>query len=281
MAKGVTKIDVKIELLSPIHLGSGQADVNIDAEIVHDEFGLPYFPGKRFKGLLYESAVEVSEMFELSGLDREKLSPPEEIFHRHSKGEVQLIVPNFFIKRTDEYEKICAEWRYLQAKYPEIFTANEVLNSFTTLRFQTRLEDGIASEGSLHNLRVLESGLKFFGEITVLNADQKVLNLLALAIKNLTSAGTKRNRGFGKMKCLATIENKSTDKLVEKIFRGGDLKNVQNENYPANLVADNPDVDKQRDSNDGNASGNKRVDNSRSVGGAIRRGKKARRRGAR
>ena len=31
------------------------------------------------------------------------------------------------------------------------------------------------------------------------------MNLLALAIKNLTCAGMKRNRGFGRLKCTADI----------------------------------------------------------------------------
>lgn len=54
-------------------------------------------------------------------------------------------------------------------------------------------------------MRVLDDGIKFFGRVTLLNADQKVLNLLALAIKNLTCAGMKRNRGFGRLKCTANI----------------------------------------------------------------------------
>ena len=93
------------------------------------------------------------------------------------------------------------------------------MNSFTSLRYQTRLDDGIAAEGSLHNLRVLDAGLKFFGRITVLNSDEKVINLLALAIKNLSAAGTKRNRGFGRIACTAHFEDGSTsDELVKKFF---------------------------------------------------------------
>ena len=197
----MAEFDVTIEILSPIHLSSGQADVTVDAEIIHDAQGFPYFPAKRFKGLLYESAVEVLEMFALSGLDTQNLSPLEEIFHRHSTSAVQLIVPNFYIKPAAEYQDFCAEWKYLQAMYPEIFTAAEVLNAFTSIRYQTKLDNGIAAEGSLHNMRVLDDGIKFFGRITLLNADQKVLNLLALAIKNLTCADMKRNLGFGRLKC--------------------------------------------------------------------------------
>ena len=211
-------IDVTIKILSPIHLGSGQADVNVDAEIVRDEFGFPYFPGKRFKGLLYESAVEVVEMFELSGLAAEQSSPLEKIFHRRSESAVQLVVPNFFIRPRAEYERLCTEWKYLQRQFPEIFTATEVLNAFTTLRYQTRLENGVAADGSLHNLRVLDAGLEFFGEITLLNADDEIVNLLALAIKNLQTAGTKRNRGFGRIKCTATFDGFPADEIARKFL---------------------------------------------------------------
>ena len=201
----MAEFDVTIEILSPIHLSSGRADVTIDAEIVHDALGFPYFPAKRFKGLLYESALEVFEMFELSGLDTKNLSPLEEIFHRQSTSAIQPIVPNFYIRPAEEYQKFCAEWKYLQTTYPEIFTAAEVLNSYTSIRYQTKLENGLAAEGSLHNMRVLDDGIKFFGKITLLNADDKVLNVLALAIKNLSAAGMKRNRGFGRIKCMANI----------------------------------------------------------------------------
>ena len=203
----MAEIDVTIEILSPIHLSSGRADVTLDAEIVHDALGFPYFPAKRFKGLLYESALEVFEMFELSGLGTENLSPLEEIFHRQSTSAIQLIVPNFYIRPAEEYQEFCAEWKYLQTTYPEIFTTTEVLNSYTSLRYQTQIDKktGITAEGSLHNMRVLDDGIKFFGKIILLNGDDKVLNVLALAIKNLSAAGMKRNRGFGRIKCTANI----------------------------------------------------------------------------
>ena len=214
----MAEFDVTIEILSPIHLGSGQADVNVDAEIVHDALGFPYFPGKRFKGLLYESAIEVWEMFELSGLDRQNLCPPEKIFHRHSESDIQLIVPNFFIRPAEDYKKFCAEWKWLQSEHKEFFTPFDVRNSFTSLRFQTRLEDGVTAKGSLRNLRALDANEKFFGRVSVFNADDKVLNLLALAINNLSSAGTKRNRGFGRIKCSAVFNGESAEERVQKFF---------------------------------------------------------------
>ena len=217
----MAEFDIKIEVKSPIHLGSGQADVNLDAEIVHDALGFPYFPAKRFKGLLYESVVEVFEMCELAGMDTDNLAEPEKIFNRNSDdtgnvSDVQIIVPNFYFK---DYQKICDEWKYLQKKYPEVFSPTDILNSYTSVRYQTQLKDGIVVDGSLRNLRVLNAGVEFYGTVTVLNASDGILNLIALALKNLSAAGTKRNRGFGHITCTATCDKISTSKLIEKFLQ--------------------------------------------------------------
>ena len=219
----MAEIDVRITVETPLHLGSGQADVNLDAEIVHDEFGLPYFPAKRFKGLLNESAVEIFEMFELAKMNTANLASPEDIFHRFSDdggkvSAVQIIIPNFYICPIEEYRKLRDDWRYLQSEYKEIFRPSDVLKNFTSIRYQTKLENGVAATGSLHNLNVLNAGVEFFGKIKLLNADFRVINLIALALKNLSSAGTKRNRGFGRITCTADFENGDTVKTVIKKF---------------------------------------------------------------
>lgn len=211
---------VTIKVETPIHLGSGQADVVLDAEIIHDELGFPYFPAKRFKGLLYESAVEIFEMFELAGLSTENLTNPKEIFHRKSDNagqvsSVQLIVHDFYI---ENYETLRAEWSVLQKNFKEIFEPADILGAYTSIRYQTQLENGVAAKGSLHNMRVLNADVEFFGTLNLLNGDDKVKNLLALAIKNISAAGMKRNRGFGRISCSA--ENlPSVEKFLAKEAR--------------------------------------------------------------
>lgn len=203
----MAEIAVTIKVLTPIHLGSGKADVNVDAEIIHDALGFPYFPAKRFKGLLYESAVEIFEMFELAGISTENLAPVEEIFHRESDdagqvSSVQLIVHDFYLK---DYEELRADWSYLQKEFPKLFEPIDILNAYTSIRYQTELENGVVNDDkhSLHNMRVLNSGVEFSGALTLLNGDARVLNTLALALKNISAAGTKRNRGFGRISCHA------------------------------------------------------------------------------
>ena len=203
------KIDVKIEVLSPIHLSSGQANVNVDVEVIHESNGLPYFPGKRFKGLLYESALEVTEMFERCGSDVNYSELLEKLFHHKSDNEnVQLIVSNFYLKPINEYEIMSSAFNQLEKEFPGLLTPTDVLNQFTSIRYQTRLENGVAADTSLHNMSVVNAGIFFYGTMELVGEElEPYLELLAMATKNLTMAGMKRNRGFGRIRCTLELED--------------------------------------------------------------------------
>lgn len=217
----MAEFEVTIKTLSPIHLGSGGANVNIDADICRDAFGFPYFPAKRFKGLLYESALEIFEMFELADLDKNNLPDLEKLFEKKyfddTATETRLIFSNLYIQREKKYKKLCEEWKYLQENYAAFFNPSDVLETFTSIRYQTKLTNGVAEDSSLRNLRVLNSGINFYGTINLLGGDEKILTLLSLAVKNLSAAGTKRNRGFGKIECSINFgKNKNENFYIEK-----------------------------------------------------------------
>ena len=225
----MAEFEVTIKTLSPIHLGSGGADVNIDADICRDAFGFPYFPAKRFKGLLYESALEIFEMFELADFDKKFLPDLEKLFDKKyfsdADEEIQLIVTNLYIQRENEYKNLCEEWKYLQKKYPALFSPADVLQTFTSIRYQTKLTDGVADDSSLRNLRVLDSGTDFFGKIILRGGDEKVLTLLSLAVKNLSAAGTKRNRGFGKINCSINFGDGKDENFYFEKWRKANAQN--------------------------------------------------------
>lgn len=212
---------ISITALSSLHLGSGQADVNVDAEVVHDESGLPYFPAKRLRGLIYESALEVTEMNTPLGSREELKKELDLLFHHGMQGNTQLIIPNLYM---NDYDEMKADWEYLLQAYPELFSANDVLDQFTTLRYQTRLDrvTGTAADTTLHNMRVVDEGVIFEGKIEVLNGNAKQFKLLALALKNLTQAGLKRSRGFGCIDC-AMLQNGKDIRtaLITEVFKGG------------------------------------------------------------
>lgn len=192
-------IPVTIELLSPTHLGSGRADVNLDQDVVTDSLGMPFFPGRRFKGLLYESLLEVADMG-ASGLVLCTREEADTLFHHGRDDGPQMLVPDFHLEKYDEMK---AGWAYLEGKYRSWFTSEEVLEEYSSIRYQTAIDKktGTAKDGSLRNLRVIDSGLVFHGTITILDGGEKERTLLALALANLKSCGTKRNRGFGEIKC--------------------------------------------------------------------------------
>ena len=218
---------LRVELLSPLHLGSGQADVNVDAQVIHDRLGLPYFPGRRLKGLLYESGLEVAEMAELSKLPLLTKAELDSLFQRGTLGAVQLQIANLYL---EEHEKMAGEWHYLEERYPELFRPEDVLESYTSLRYQTRIDPatGTAADTSLHNMQVLDEGLVFSGTLGLKNGDLRSLSILALAVRNLTQAGLKRSRGFGRLAC--TLEQGGRDvmqpllKWAADEARGGEAK---------------------------------------------------------
>ena len=208
------KLEINVKTESPIHLSSGQADVNVDAEVVHDKYGLPYFPAKRLKGLLYESAVEVKEMAETAKMNFINQKTIDELF-QHILNDVQLIAENLHLP---DYEKLKKDLDYLEARYPGYVRKEDVLQEFTSIRYQTSIDKttGTAAEGTLRNIRVVDEDVKFTGVWEIRNAGIEHIQVFALAMQNLTWAGGKRNRGFGKICCCYTILDEDLNRKMNQ-----------------------------------------------------------------
>ena len=206
--------EIKVKAKSPLQLGYGKADVIIDTEVVHDKYGMPYFPAKRFKGLLYESALELAE---ISGEKWFKVSDIKKMFGQGKDGTAQFRINNFYLKKPEEYAEICRDWQYLNNKYRGFFTPYSVLNLYTDIRYQTTIEKetGTTKEGSLHNMRVIDAGTEFFGELALFTENDVNLKILILALKNLRFAGAKRNRGCGRISC-ELLSNTDLEKKIMK-----------------------------------------------------------------
>ena len=88
-----------------------------------------------------------------------------------------------------------------------------MLVEYTDLRYQTAIDDkGITKEGSLRNLRVVDAGIVFEGNIEISGGSEVHDIILALALKNLRNVGAKRNRGLGNVECVL-------DEKLGKIFK--------------------------------------------------------------
>ena len=179
-------IKVTIHLKSPLQLSSGAADVNVDTDVILDEWGLPFIPAKRFRGVLYESALELVEFKECLNETDGPLSRTvlEEVFNRGNEES-------------------------------EVRTSLE--DAFTSVRYQTAIDEkkGIAKDGSLRNMRVVDNtSFAFEGTIHIEQGTKDHEQLLAVALQNLTAIGFKRNRGFGQITC--SMENQKD--LVNEVL---------------------------------------------------------------
>lgn len=206
-------------------LMSGQGDVNTDSTIIHDRYGIPYIPAKRVRGVLYESALEVAEMMELSKLDAFTIEDVNILFNRSTDDQLvednpKLAISNLTIA---DYDTVANDIAALQSdkNLNKIFTKDRILGEYTSMRYYTSIvkKSGTTREGTLHNSRVLNRNLEFKGHITIDDMTDTERLILSCAVRNLTGIGGKRNRGFGRIEC--TID----DKVFDLETLGGKLWN--------------------------------------------------------
>ena len=196
-------------------LMSGQGDVNTDSTIIHDRYGIPYIPAKRVRGVLYESALEVAEMMELSKLDTFTI----EDVNVFAEDNPKLAISNLTI---DDYDAVASDIEALQSDeyLKKIFTKERILGEYTSMRYYTSIEkdSGTALEGTLHNSRVLNRHLEFKGNIAIDDMTETERLILSCAVRNLTGIGGKRNRGFGRVECTVNDKVFDVDTLGGKLW---------------------------------------------------------------
>ncbi len=203
---------LKLTLVSDTLIGSGEGyGAVIDTDVVFDSYGFPYIPAKRIKGCLRESADEVESIFKKAKIG--KSLNVDEVFGKQGDTDGKVYFSNLYIQ---DYQK-CIEWmEYIKAQdFGKHIHTETVLSNYTFIRRQTRLEKGVAKEHSLRSSRVLNTGLEFYGE---LNLEEDTLETLALAIQNLRSMGTMRNRGLGHVSCQLFDKDKDVgEKIIKEL----------------------------------------------------------------
>ncbi len=207
--------EIHVKLESDALIGSGEGlGAIIDTDVVFDDVGLPYIPGRRIKGCLRDSANEVLKMFKKSGINgfiininkkNEYFEIIDKVFGTPEKPSA-INISNLTIT---DYQSNHQSLKYLMKEYKNILPKDEVISFFTSIRQQTKIDDvGVAEEHSLRTVRAIKKGNEFEGGITIDTSDDNdALKLLWLACINLRHLGTKRNRGFGKVECELFDEN--------------------------------------------------------------------------
>lgn len=207
-----------VELLSDALPGSGEGfGAIIDQDVVFDELGIPYIPGKRIKGLLRDSYEEICQLL---GSSTPAFKPADFLFGNPGQQEAApLFISNLY---PEHYEKLKNALENLKKVLPNVFTPEAIIEAFAYLRQQTAInpETGTALEHSLRTIRVLKKNLKFSGIIkfegNTNGSGDLTINYLALACLHIKRFGTKRSRGFGEVKCY--LEDNSGNNISEAVL---------------------------------------------------------------
>ena len=190
---------LEIELQSDTTFGMG-AGVSgyVDAEIQHDDRGLPTLSGRAVKGLLVNECSEILYVLpegkkedwefaaqKLFGMRGETLDDNNGLFISDgtiAPDLVAMISPDAKLSRQD------------------------VINSLTDIRRQTAMnENGAPLDETLRAMRVLVRGLTFYVPIILPDdLEEREKALLAACVMSLRRAGIGRTRGKGKIQARIT-----------------------------------------------------------------------------
>lgn len=212
-------MQIRLRLLSDATFGRGDGVAGlIDAEIEHDEYGLPYLRGRTLKGLLVEECANL--LFALRG------SPPG-IVEKYEQAARNLF--GHAGSSLDDNGIIHVGAAMLPEALREAIMRDiatnkllpaEVLESLTAMRRQTAVdaETGVPRDTSLRSMRVLMRETQLTSKLTFSeDLTQEAGALLAASVLALRRAGTGRNRGRGKLK--ASLLDDNGEKIALEAFK--------------------------------------------------------------
>ena len=189
-----------------VSVGKGFASM-IDIDTALDEFGIPYIPSRRLKGCLRELAGYrfkdeniINELFGKTGSDK----PGSLRISDARIKEYTNIVKELIALRED---KICAE---------------EVTELFCSVRRETSIDNGTASEKSLRSVRVVnmqspitKQELEFVADIDFDIAFKEDIKVLIASLRNI---GYHRFRGLGAVECTFSEHTSSNGNASERMI---------------------------------------------------------------
>lgn len=196
---------LKIELKSDLICGSGSGFGSyVNNDITYDNYGFPYIPSKRIKGILKEAAVDYQE---LTNSDRNYAL---EIFGDDENEGHDFILHNAELENIDALHK---EIDNIESKWKKYVSLVNVLSYYTSIRYQTMIdENGISKESCFRSSRVINRGNVFYAFIQYQKEDAAVLKDIISLVHHI---GLNRNKGFGDVD-LSLISYK--EKKQKKLF---------------------------------------------------------------
>lgn len=190
--------------------GDGVAGL-VDAEVQHDQYGLPYLGGRTVKGLLVMECADILAALPDKQQKRWQKAASR-LFGRPGStvGEqAQLMIGN--AQLPDDLRRAIVE----DIKEKRL-TREKVLESLTTLRRQTAMDErGVPKEHSLRTIRLVLRETIFVAALRfMVQPHEDDLMLLAACVAAWRRAGTARNRGHGRLQ--ARLRDSSN--VISKIY---------------------------------------------------------------
>lgn len=219
--------EIHITLYSDLCTGNGYSYYGtIDSEAEHDEFGLPFIPARRLKGCLRECAELLSD----SGLwgkpneeseDTQKYKAPLNYLFGVSADDSTkgIRIENAYISKYEQTKKDLKLIRE-NKQIKKYISSDEVLDLFSDVKAQTKMENGVADDNSLRFTRIIhqfspfnkEIRLEFIAKVEYLEGQEEKLKQICKALRHM---GMNRNRGLGCVKCEFKAENEAIKKKDE------------------------------------------------------------------
>lgn len=178
--------------------GDGTAG-EVDIEVQHDQYGLPFLSGRALKGLLHEEAAELVEALALSGSSGQKWNEiANTLFGQPGSGmDTQGIIKFGDAELPVDFRSMVID--FISAK--KKMDATEILRLLTSTRTQTANDEtGAPKPESLRVMRVIPRTTPFYANLILDEHEEIHLAFLAACIKAFRRAGSNKTRGLGKLK---------------------------------------------------------------------------------
>jgi len=191
---------LRLTLLSDTTFGRGDGVAGlVDAEVQHDEVGLPFLGGRTLKGLLGAECADIVYALGRARPDQKDRwhAASNRLFGRSGAALEGEAILHVGAARLPDDLRLALMDDVQRGR----LTPADVLETVTALRRQTAMDEwGVPQENTLRTMRVILREI-VFGASLDFAADPLPddLALLAACVKALRRAGTGRNRGRGRV----------------------------------------------------------------------------------
>lgn len=195
------RLQIRLESDTTFGRGDGLAGV-VDQEVEHDAYGFPFLHGRTLKGLLSEACDTLVIALPNPGRWMPAL---QRLFGSVGSAVTTAGLWSFgdAVLPDDLRAAVAAQQEVAAADRSYSLTPAMVLEALTTIRQQTAIDarSGTPEEGSLRAARVVRRNLVFTSSLTVDQAEDDDVTMLAVGALALRQLGSGRSRGRGRVSC--------------------------------------------------------------------------------